>query len=81
MVFLFQSWFVFSGVGQHRLDLLLKRAVDHVVVAHAANALAGLFLHAVLTTGLGAADAAFPRDLEALRVAAFLTAFMGPSSL
>src|SRR5580698_8590882 len=55
-----------SAVGEHALDVLLHRRVDHVVLAQAAQALAGLFLHPVVAATLRATHAALAGHAEAL---------------
>src|SRR5271169_1252543 len=55
-----------STVREHALDVLLQRRVDHVVLAQAAQTLAGLLLHSVVAARLGATHAAFACHPEAL---------------
>src|SRR5438132_10520981 len=56
-----------SAVRNEALDLPLERLVDHVVVAGAADALAGFLLHEVIAAGFRAANPARARDAEAFR--------------
>lgn len=46
--------------------MLFKRLIDHVVVAEAANALARLLLHSVVSALLGATNATFTGHFEPL---------------
>src|SRR5580704_12803143 len=57
---------VSSAVRKQALRPLLHRPVDHVVLAQAAEALARLLLHAVVSTGLRAANAPLSGDPEPL---------------
>src|ERR1700678_3296780 len=56
-----------SAVREEALDALLHGPVDHVVLTQAAEALARLLLHAVVSATLRAAHAALAGDPEALR--------------
>src|SRR5262249_23148357 len=56
-----------SAVGEHELDALLERLLDHVVLAKATAVLLALLLHDVVEARLAATHAARPGDLEPLR--------------
>src|SRR5271170_4700501 len=55
-----------STVGEHALDVLLHRRVDHVVLAQATQALARLLLHPVVAARLRALDPALAGHAEPL---------------